>query len=55
MADVEDAGLLAYRLVFSEDRVVLNRHLPTPEIDKARPEGSVLVVKGRPPGHGSGE
>ena len=47
VADVEEAGGRAHRLVLVDDARVLDRHLPAREGDDARPQGDVLLVEGR--------
>jgi hypothetical protein len=43
--DVEDAGALAHRTMLFEDSLVLDRHLPSPEIDQLRAQLSVQGVE----------
>ena len=45
---IEDAGPFTHRAVFVDDAGVLDRHIPTAELDHTGIEGQVLRVEYRP-------
>jgi hypothetical protein len=45
MGDVEETDRVAHGAMLGENRLVLNRHFPTTEIDKTRSEPSVGLVQ----------
>ena len=44
MGDVEETDRVTHGAMLGENRLVLNRHFPTTEIDKTRSERSVGLV-----------
>jgi hypothetical protein len=47
MANIEETGPGANRLVFLQDATVLDWHLPAAEFDQPGPEGFVCFIKRR--------
>ena len=47
VADVEQAGGVAHRVVLIHDAAILNRHLPAAELDHPRAQGDMAIVERR--------
>jgi hypothetical protein len=47
MADVEQTGGVAHRIMLIHDPAILNRHLPAAELDHPRAQSDVAIVERR--------